>query len=205
MKKLLITLFIILGTAWWLFGQCGFPTVGMGVGVHALDSATIQQAVTKCTPCPTAGIVAWELTSDFNGHFFLNSDNPELVTVQVTQGCSQVLFDTCVSLPPRGVAGWAYVKEFAVIGDCQIYVSGIVGQSIFIDVKGIPAPQEELFEVLYDMDTCGVLLNTEDARENTTEIYRRLDNGLIYTTPLPAGIYVSETFFPAGRKLIQVR
>ena len=204
MKKLLITLFIILGTAWLLFGQCGFPTIGMGVGVHALDSAIIQESITKCTPCPTEGYVAWELIPDFNGHFFLNSDNPELVTVQITQGCSQVLFDTCVSLPPRGVAGWAYVKEFAVIGDCQIYVSGIVGQSIFIDVKGIPTPQEELFEVLYDMDTCGMLLNTEPARETTQVIYKRLDDGKIYELPLRAGTYVAETFFPARRKLILV-
>ncbi len=200
MKKILAIIFIVLGATYWLFGQCGFPVIGIGVGVHALDSAIIQESTTKCTPCPTEGYVAWEFTPDANCHFFLNSDSPELVTVQITQGCSQVLFDTCVSLPPRGVAGWAYVKEFAVIGDCQIYVSGIVGQSIFIDVKGLPTPQEELFEVLYDMDTCGVLLNTEPARETTQVIYKRLDNGLIYTTPLRAGIYVAETFFPAGRK-----
>lgn len=204
MKKILVIIFIVLGATYWLFGQCGFPVIGMGVGVHALDSAIIQESITKCTPCPTEGYVAWELTPDANGHFFLNSDNPELVTVQITQGCSQVLFDTCVSLPPRGVAGWAYVKEFAVIGDCQIYVSGIVGQSIFIDVKGILTPQEELFDVLYDMDTCGVLLNTEAAGNTTEVIYKRLDDGKIYELPLRAGIYVAETFFPARRKVIQV-
>lgn len=204
MKKILIIIFIVLGASYWMFGQCGFPMIGMGVGVHALDSAIIQESITKCTPCPTDGYVAWELTPDFNGHFFLNSDNQELVTVQIAQGCSQVLFDTCVSLPPRGVAGWAFVKEFAVIGDCQVYVSGTVVQNIYIDVKGVPVPQEELFEVLYVLDTCGTLLNTDESRETTPESYRRLDDGLIYTIPLRAGMYVVETLFPAGRKVIQV-
>jgi len=73
---------------------------------------------------------------------------------------------------------------------------------VFLKGYAIPAP---VLSIIGDMDTCGMLLNTEPARETTQVIYKRLDNGLIYTTPLPAGIYVSETFFPAGRKLIQVQ
>jgi len=156
MKKIVFILLLTLAAAYVAFGQCGYPEIGVGVGLHAIDSAVIQSGHTRCTPCPTDGVVSWSLDSAFNGHFFLNSDRFDVVTVQITKGCDYLLFDTCVSLPPRGVAGWAFVHEFAVYNDAQVHVSGAIGQTVYIDVKAIPTPQEPLDVVLMDLTTCNL-------------------------------------------------
>ncbi len=205
MKKLVITLFVVLGTAYWLFGQCNLPRVGVGVGLSTLDTVALPLFVTPCPTCQTGGKYAWELDSAFRGMISLTSNLQSDVTVRISQDCHEVVFDTCVSLPPMSGTGFGFSKEYISFGYCQVHVFGLPGQVVSIDVQSAPLIGNPTFDVIMDMDTCGTPLSTEAAGNTTQVTYKRLDNGLIYTTPLPAGIYVSETFFPAGRKLIQVR
>ena len=103
-----------------------------------------------------------------------------------------------------GTVGLSFRKDYISFGYCQVHVFGLQGQVVSIDVQGAPLIGNPTFDVIMDMDTCGMLLNTEPARETTQVIYKRLDDGKIYELPLRAGIYVAETFFPARRKLILV-
>ena len=200
MKKLIITLFIILGTAFVLFGQCNLPRVGVGSGISLLDTIALPSFVTPCPTCQTGGKYAWELDSAFRGMILLNSDLQSDVTIRISQDCYEVVFDTCVSLPSMGTVGLSFRKDYISFGYCQVHVFGLQGQVVSIDVQGAPLIGNPTFDVIMDMDTCGMLLNTEPARETTQVIYKRLDDGKIYELPLRAGIYVAETLFPAGRK-----
>jgi len=204
MKKLIITLFIILGTAFVLFGQCNLPRVGVGSGISPLDTITLPSFVTPCPTCQTGGKYAWELDSAFRGMILLNSDLQSDVTIRISQDCYEVVFDTCVSLPPMGIAGLSFYKEYVSFGYCQVHVFGLPGQVVAIDVKSAPVLGEPTFDVIMDMDTCGTILSTEAAGNTTQVTYKRLDDGKIYELPLRAGTYVAETFFPARRKVIQV-
>ena len=200
MKKLVITLFVVLGTAYWLFGQCNLPRVGVGVGLSTLDTVALPSFVTPCPTCQAGGKYAWELDSAFRGMISLTSNLQSDVTVRISQDCHEVVFDTCISLPQMGNAELAFYKEYVSFGYCQVHVFGLPGQIVAIEANSVPTIGNPTFDVIMDMDTCGTLLSTEPAREITQVIYKRLDNGLIYTTPLPAGMYVVETLFPAGRK-----
>ena len=85
-----------------------------------------------------------------------------------------------------------------------VSVSGYRIATLFSDTVAqiwtVVAPSSNLPQAADFYCAGQAILNTEPARETTQVIYKRLDNGLIYTTPLPAGMYVSETLFPAGRK-----
>lgn len=205
MKKIAITLFVVLGTAFVLFGQCNLPRIGMGVGLSPLDTVALPPFTTPCPTCQNGGKYAWELDSAFRGIISLTSNLQSDVTIRISQDCHEVIFDTCISLPQMGNPELAFYKEYISFGYCQVHIFGMPGQIVAIEANSVPVIGNPSFDVIMDMDTCGVLLNTEDARETTQVIYKRLDDGKIYEKPLRAGMYVVETLFPAGRKLIQVR
>ena len=157
MKKLLTLLILVLLGCVLAFGQCQFPQLGIGQGLHAVDSATIQESHTRCTPCHTEGVVSWDLVGDVDWQIFINSNDTETVTIQITKDCSMLLFDTCVSLPPPFMpAVWSFSMQFSVYENAQIHVSGKVGQVIYADVKGTPTAHEQLDDVLLDLNTCGL-------------------------------------------------
>lgn len=90
-----------------------------------------------------------------------------------------------------------------------VNVSGYRIATLFSDTVAqiwtVVAPSSNLPQAADFYCAGQTILSTEDARETTQVIYKRLDDGKTYELPLRAGIYVAETFFPARRKLIQVR
>lgn len=171
MKKLTLIILFTIAAAYVAFGQCQFPQLGIGQGLHAVDSATIQESHTRCTACPTEGVVSWDLVGDVNWQFTIFSGDSNLVTVQITKSCDLLLWDTCGILPPISMgAVWAFTKSFSVYGDCQVHVNGSVGQTIIIDVKGTATNHEQLDDVLIDLNTCTLPTSTT----NTTPTPRRL-------------------------------
>jgi len=206
MKNIVFLIIVSLMAAYVAFGQCCYPRLGMGVGLHAIDSAAITPTVTRCTPCPTDGTVSWSLDSAFNGHVFFNSTDSGLVTIQITKGCDMLFFDTCVVLPPPGIAGWAYVKEFAVYADAQIHVSGRAGQMVYVDVKGMPTPTEQLDIILLDLNTCNTPVGIQDPIEQQYTNWLNIFDHTRYKCEkrdLPtAGIYWNYNDAGQGRKVI---
>jgi len=173
MKKIVFILLFSIVAAYVAFGQCGYPEIGVG-GQYAMASATIQPTATRCTPCPTDGTVSWELDSAFNGHVWFSSSEQYPVSIQVTKGCDFVLLDTCMVLPQWSASGSNALLEFAVYADAQIHVSGRAGQVVFIDLKGMPSPTEQLDNVLLDLTTCNLPTGiTEPASPTLT--YQSLD------------------------------
>jgi len=208
MKKIIITLFIVLGTAFVLFGQCTFDTLVNGGVNHQMAFSAGESYQGSCDfGCEPDKYHCWQMPSGVNAQINVcgNISPPFTeIAVVITSECRWVHFSRCQVIGDPIMA--PFTMQAYTGSDMQIcaYWNSSETDSVGVFLKGyaIPAP---VLSIIGDMDTCGMLLNTEPARETTQVIYKRLDNGLIYTTPLPAGIYVSETFFPAGRKLIQVQ
>jgi len=159
-KAVLITLFV-LALAYLVFGQCGYDSICSPI---VMDTANIGNIQPRCTQCPADGCVAWELPDNFDGHFFLNSPNNALFSVQITTFCDYMIWDTCAILPPSGMAGMALVVEFSVIGNSQVVVCGAEGNDVEILVKTTTSHQEELSEILLDLTTCQIPTGIEEPK-----------------------------------------
>jgi len=169
MKNIVFLIIVSLMAAYVAFGQCQFTRIGID-GQYAIDSATIQPTGSRCTPCPTDGTVSWSLDSAFNGHVWFSSSDQYPVSIQVTKGCDFVLLDTCMVLPQWSASGSNVMIEFAVYADAQIHVSGRAGQMVYVDVKGMPTPTEQLDIVLLDLNTCNAPVGIQEPIEHNTPI-----------------------------------
>ena len=205
MKNIVFLIIVSLMAAYVAFGQCQFTRIGID-GQYAIDSATIQPTGSRCTPCPTDGTVSWSLDSAFNGHLWFSSSDQYPVSIQVTKGCDFVLLDTCMVLPQWSASGSNAMIEFAVYADAQIHVSGRAGQMVYVDVKGMPTPTEQLDIILLDLNTCNAPVGIEDRIEQQ---YTNWLNILDYTRykcekrDLPmSGIYWNYNDAGQGRKVI---
>jgi len=199
MKKILITLFIVLGAAYWLFGQqC--PTVNY----LATDGpGFINLSPPQNSPCMAKFCEKYIGTASVE---FPAMDPFELVVVAPFPvsvvwhypDCDSIILVQCTPIRTSG--------DTMVFGvDDSGYRIATLFSDTVAQIWTVVAPSSNLPQAADFYCAGQAILNIEPARETTQVTYKRLDNGLIYTTPLPAGIYVSETFFPAGRKLIQVR
>lgn len=195
MKTILTIAALVLAIS--LFGQPPCPQdsiCGGGSGVGAIDTSVVQEGVTYCTDCPTQGSVSWTLPNDFNGYIYLLCPNGTLPSsIQVVQDCQFVLFDTCVVLPQNYNNGFFSIG-IAIIGNAQIYINGQVGDSIVIDCKSTPFPQEALEAYLLDLATCQLPLPIQDDLSDCGSFqYIDLLNPKQHTTDdqntLPRGIY----------------
>ncbi len=197
MKKILITLFVVLGTAWCLFGQCPpvnyFATDGPGF---------INLSPPQNSPCMAKFCEKHIGTASIE---FSAMDPFELIVVTPFpvsvvwhhSDCDSIILEQCYPI--------------ATAGDTMTFgvnVSGYRIATLFSDTVAqiwtVVAPSSNLPQAADFYCAGQAILNTEPARETTQVIYKRLDDGKIYELPLRAGTYVAETFFPAGRKVIQV-
>ena len=201
MKKLVITLFVVLGTAWWLFGQCPpmDTTISTGINVVGLTmDAAPSASLCREDNCQlsVSGQYAIRVTSQSASNtinYGLYMASSQVLIFDST--CQYKLLDTCGTwIAPKAIYLSTSItagRNFVVV----IFPDGS-GQDTdaYIDVSPAAAG-------IYGTHIpCQIPLSTEAAGNTTQVTYKRLDNGLIYTTPLPAGMYVSETLFPAGRK-----
>lgn len=126
-------------------------------------------AIGECPTCvPFDRFYSWELTTDtgyvlvIHGNFAPPCDTIE---VRVTQDCRQVLKDTCFALPVTG-SGCEYIMDVDVPADVQVLV---YWRSSGTDSIGIIANEvndgNPLSVILYDMDTCIVLVAQEPRKE----------------------------------------
>jgi len=196
MKRLLILLSIFISSITaYAQPECPMDSIGGGgAGVGSLDQSVIQLSPTYCTECPANGVVSWELPNDFNGHVYLHSPNgQQAFSIQVVKDCRYVMLDTCLVLPNNPSNG-AFDLTFAIIGGVQLYVSGQVGDTVAIDCKSTPSPQEELTMALIDLQLCQIP-TTIDAPLTTCEQshYINITTLIEYTErssqALPSGIY----------------
>lgn len=202
MKKLLFLIFMVAGIS--ANAQCGYQRVGVGTGVSPLDTVSLPPNQSVCQVCHDGGKFSWELDSAFSGMIFLNSDMQIPVSVRITKNCSEVLFDTCVVLPPMGMAGICYYKEFIAVSDCQLHVFGAYGQVVALDVKSWPVSGEPVSNVIFDMDTCGTATSIEmPMSQGPGESYMVTLSGVhVSGENIPAGVYIE--IFPDKRRLVRV-
>ena len=210
MKKILITLFVVLGAAYWLLGQsvpCPQDTLLNGGGSHnfAYSAGEIYQG--SCNfGCNADRYKCWQMPPNMDTQINVCGNvSPPFsdIAVVITSECRWITYASCQAIGDPIMAPFA--MQAFIEGNMQLcaYWNSADTDSVGAFVKGFTISAPEL-NIIGDMDTCGVLLNTEPARETTQVIYKRLDDGKTYELPLRAGIYVAEPFFPARRKKICV-
>jgi len=199
MKKILITLFIVLGAAYWLFGQqCP------AVNYLATDGpGFINLSPPQNSPCMAKFCEKYIGTASVE---FPAMDPFELVVVAPFpvsviwhhSDCDSIILEQCTPIRTVG--------DTMVFGvNSSSYRIATLFSDTVAQIWTVVAPSSNLPQASPFYCAGQAILSTEAAGNTTEVIYKRLDNGLIYELPLRAGIYVAETFFPAGRKLIQVR
>ncbi len=198
MKKLIITLFVVLGTAYWLFGQCPpvnyFATDGPGF----INLSPPQNSPCMAKFCERhVGTASIEFSAMDPFELIVVAPFPVSVVWHYPD-CDSIILVQCTPIRTSG--------DTMVFGvDDSGYRIATLFSDTVAQIWTVVTPSNNLPQAAPFYCAGQTVLSTEAAGNTTEVIYKRLDNGLIYTTPLPAGIYVAETFFPAGRKLISVR
>jgi len=208
MKRLLILLsFITFSVSAYPQIECPQDSIGGGgAGVGAIDQSVIQPSATYCTEVSTTGMVLWELPTDFNGHVYLHSSNGQYPSsIQVVKDCRFVMMDTCLILPTHPSYG-SFDLSFAINGGVQLFVSGQSGDTISIDCKSTPSPQEQLDIILLDLNTCNAPVGIEDRIEQQYTNWLNIFDHTRYKCEkrdLPtSGIYWNYNDAGQGRKVI---
>lgn len=206
MKKIVITLFVILGAAYWLFGQCPpmDTSISTGANVVALSmSGAPSASLCREDNCAlsVSGQYAIRVTSQSASNainYGLYMASSQVLIFDST--CQYKLLDTCgrwiapeaTYLSTSITAGRNFVVVIFPDGSGQDTEAYIDVSPATVGAYGTHIP-------------CQIPLNTDGVQETTTITYRSLGNGVIYAVPLPAGMYVEETLFPLRRKLVLVK
>jgi len=198
MKKILITLFIVLGATYWLFGQqC--PTVNY----FATDGpGFINLSQPQNSPCMAKFCEKYIGTASVEfptiGPFELVVVAPFPVSVVWHHpDCDSIILVQCT--PTR-----TSVDTMVFGVDDSGYRIATLFSDTVAQIWTVVAPSNNLPQAAPFYCAGQTVLSTEAAGNTTQVTYKRLDDGKIYEKPLPVGMYFlldSETLFPTGRKI----
>lgn len=197
MKKLFITLFVVLGAAWCLFGQCPPVNYLATDGPGSINLSPPQNSPCMAKFCEKyIGTASVEFPAMPPFELVVVAPFPVSVIWHKTN-CDSIILEQCTPIMTAG--------DTMVFGvNSSSYRIATLFSDTVAQIWTVVVPSNNLPQPAEFYCAGQGILNTDESRETTTESYRRLDDGLIYEKPLRAGMYVVETLFPAGRKLILV-
>jgi len=139
------------------FNPCEIDLIGGGgSGVAAIDSSIVGAMRPRCTPCPTEGCAAWQLSSDTAFHIYLFSTQPQQVSLQIVTECNWLLFDTCATAYPTDPASPVmFFLGLIVPPNSQAIVCADIGDTIILQVKETAPANLPTYTIpIANLDTC---------------------------------------------------
>jgi len=208
MKKIIITLFIVLGTAFVLFGQCTFDTLVNGGVNHQMAFSAGESYQGSCNfGCEPDKYHCWQMPSGVNAQINVcgNISPPFTeIAVVITSECRWVHFSRCQVIGDPIMA--PFTMQAYTESDMQIcaYWNSNETDSVGVFLKGyaIPAP---VLSIIGDMDTCGTLTALQAPETWETEGVLTTITGVPVGNNPPAGIYLEVYPDEAGKKPRLVR